>query len=300
MSSWAFSSYIMLSHIPPQSLFPRDSYELHDMLYLSYPCFTCSAVFVITYIPGESMCFFDFSDCFRLFKTLCFFNYALMIRQDYDITSSLRRGALHYVWLKVSPWKDVVRFRKKGKLAPRFVGPFEIIGKVGPMAYRLDLPKELNGVHDTFHVSNLKKCLADPTLQVPLDEIRVDVKLNFMEEPVGILDREFKKLKHSRIDIVKESVTSGVNASFKTIAGNSVSTDMRVSLAYLKLSLGSSIYIVCKLIVTPYRAIWDTAYWGFLGLRTMVDIFQIILFLYLEYGVWKCPGYSVLVFVPSW
>ncbi|GJT17691.1 putative reverse transcriptase domain-containing protein [Tanacetum coccineum] len=92
---------------------------------------------------------------------------------------------------------------KKGKLAPRFVGPFEIIKKVGPVAYRLDLPEELNGVHDTFHVSNLKKCLADPTLQVPLDEIRVDAKLNFVEEPVEILEREFKKLKRSRIAIVK-------------------------------------------------------------------------------------------------
>ncbi|GJT06588.1 putative reverse transcriptase domain-containing protein [Tanacetum coccineum] len=63
-----------------------------------------------------------------------------------------------YVLLKVSPWKGVVRFGKKGKLAPRFVGPFEIIKKVGPVAYRLDLPEELNGVHDTFHLSNLKKC----------------------------------------------------------------------------------------------------------------------------------------------
>ncbi|GJW39305.1 putative reverse transcriptase domain-containing protein [Tanacetum coccineum] len=103
----------------------------------------------------------------------------------------------------MSPWKGVVRFGKKGKLAPRFVGPFEIIEKVGPVAYRLDLPEELNGVHDTFHVSNLKKCLADPTLQVPLDEIRVDAKLNFIEDPVKILEREFKKLKHSRIAIVK-------------------------------------------------------------------------------------------------
>nr|GFA54146.1 putative reverse transcriptase domain, ribonuclease H-like domain, aspartic peptidase domain protein [Tanacetum cinerariifolium] len=77
--------------------------------------------------------------------------------------------------------KGVVRFVKKGKLAPRFVGPFEIIEKLGPVAYRLDLHKELNGVHDMFHVSNLKKCLADPTLQVPLDEIQVDAKLNFME-----------------------------------------------------------------------------------------------------------------------
>ncbi|GKA43090.1 putative reverse transcriptase domain-containing protein, partial [Tanacetum coccineum] len=106
-----------------------------------------------------------------------------------------------YVLLKVSPWKGLVRFGKKEKLAPRFVGPFEIIKKVGPMAYRLELPEELNGVHDTFHLSNLKKCLADPTLKVPLDEIQV--KLNFVEEPVEILEREFKKLKLSRIAIVK-------------------------------------------------------------------------------------------------
>nr|GEY46100.1 putative reverse transcriptase domain-containing protein [Tanacetum cinerariifolium] len=108
-----------------------------------------------------------------------------------------------YVLLKVSPWKGMVRLGKKGKLAPRFVGPFEIIDKVGSMAYRLDLPEELNGVHDKFHVSNLKKCLADPTLQVPLDEIRVNDKLNFVEEPVAILEREFKKLKRSRTAIVK-------------------------------------------------------------------------------------------------
>ncbi|GJR31210.1 putative reverse transcriptase domain-containing protein [Tanacetum coccineum] len=108
-----------------------------------------------------------------------------------------------YVLLKVSTWKGVVRFGKKGKLAPRFVGPFEIIEKVGSVAYRLDLPEELYGVHDTFHVSNLKKCLADPTLQVHLYEIRVDEKLNFVEEPVEILEREFKKLKRSRIAIIK-------------------------------------------------------------------------------------------------
>ncbi|GKB94748.1 putative reverse transcriptase domain-containing protein [Tanacetum coccineum] len=108
-----------------------------------------------------------------------------------------------YVLLKVSPWKVVVRFRKKGKLAPKFVGPFENIEKVGHVAYRLDLPEESNGVLDTFHVSNNKKCLADPTLKVPLDEIQVDAKLNFMEEPVEILEREFKKLKRSRISIVK-------------------------------------------------------------------------------------------------
>ncbi|GJS09539.1 putative reverse transcriptase domain-containing protein [Tanacetum coccineum] len=112
---------------------------------------------------------------------------------------------------KISQIKDrlkaardrVVQFGKKGKLAPRFVGPFEIVEKVGPVAYWLDLPEELNDVHDTFYVSNLKKCLADPTLQVPLDEIRVDAKLNFMEEPLEILEIKFKKLKRSRIAVVK-------------------------------------------------------------------------------------------------
>ncbi|GKE18592.1 hypothetical protein Tco_1426169 [Tanacetum coccineum] len=97
----------------------------------------------------------------------------------------------------------VVRFGKKRKLAPRFVGPFEITKRIGLVAYRLRLPEELKGVHDTFHVSNLKKCLADPTLQIPLDEIQVDAKLNFIEEPMEILEREFKKLKRSRISIVK-------------------------------------------------------------------------------------------------
>nr|GEU38654.1 putative reverse transcriptase domain-containing protein [Tanacetum cinerariifolium] len=88
------------------------------------------------------------------------------------------------------------------KLAPRFVGPFEITERIGPVTYRLRLPEGLNGVHDTFHVSNLKKCLADPTLKVPLDEIQVDAKLNFMEEPMETLEQEFKKLKRSRIAIV--------------------------------------------------------------------------------------------------
>ncbi|GKG27351.1 hypothetical protein Tco_0403054, partial [Tanacetum coccineum] len=83
-----------------------------------------------------------------------------------------------YVLLKVSPWKGVVRFGKKEELAPRFVGPFEIVEKVGPAAYQLDLLEELNG-------------------------IRVDAKLIFVEEPVEILEREFKKVKRSRIAIVK-------------------------------------------------------------------------------------------------
>ncbi|GKF26120.1 hypothetical protein Tco_0082014 [Tanacetum coccineum] len=108
-----------------------------------------------------------------------------------------------HVLLKVSPWKGVIHFGKKGKLAPRFVGPFEITKRIGPVAYRLRLPHELNDGHDTFHVSNLKKCLADQSLHVPLEEIQVNVKLNFVEEPVEILERESKKLKRGRIPIVK-------------------------------------------------------------------------------------------------
>ncbi|GJU80680.1 putative reverse transcriptase domain-containing protein [Tanacetum coccineum] len=97
-----------------------------------------------------------------------------------------------WVMLKVSPWKGVIPFGKKGKLAPRYVGPFEILERVSPVAYRLRLPKELSGVHDTFHVSNLKKCLADASLHVPLDEIKVDKTLRFVVEPIEIMDPEIK------------------------------------------------------------------------------------------------------------
>ncbi|GJR71205.1 hypothetical protein Tco_0083570 [Tanacetum coccineum] len=107
------------------------------------------------------------------------------------------------VLLKVSPWRGVIRFGKRGKLAPRYVGPFEILKRIGPVAYRLRLPEELSSVHDTFHVSNLKKCLADANLHVPLNEIKIDKTLRFVEEPVEIMDREIKKLKRSKIALVK-------------------------------------------------------------------------------------------------
>ncbi|GJT48416.1 putative reverse transcriptase domain-containing protein [Tanacetum coccineum] len=83
----------------------------------------------------------------------------------------------------------------EGKLAPRYVGPFEILERIGPVAYRLRLPKKLSRVHDTFHVSKLKKCLANASLHVPLDEIKVHKTLHFVEEPVEIMDREVKSLK---------------------------------------------------------------------------------------------------------
>ncbi|GJU95747.1 putative reverse transcriptase domain-containing protein [Tanacetum coccineum] len=107
------------------------------------------------------------------------------------------------VMLKVSPWKGVVRFGKRGKLNPRYIGPFKVLAKVGTVAYRLELPQQLTRVYSTFYVSNLKKCLSDEPLAVPLDEIRIDDKLRFIEELVEIMDREVKRLKQSRIPITK-------------------------------------------------------------------------------------------------
>lgn len=105
--------------------------------------------------------------------------------------------------LKVSPWKGVIRFGKRGKLNPRYIGPFEILDRIGPMAYRLNLPPELNNVHNVFHVSNLKKCLTDDNVVIPLDEIHIDNQLHFVERPIEIMDRGAKQLKRSRIPIVK-------------------------------------------------------------------------------------------------
>ncbi|GJV33353.1 putative reverse transcriptase domain-containing protein [Tanacetum coccineum] len=107
------------------------------------------------------------------------------------------------VMLKVSPWKGVVRFGKRGKLNPRYVGPFKVLEKVGEVAYKLELPEELSRVHNTFHVSNLKKCHADEPLAVPLDGLNLDDKLHFVEEPLEIVGREVKRLKRSRIPLVK-------------------------------------------------------------------------------------------------
>nr|GEX32636.1 putative reverse transcriptase domain-containing protein [Tanacetum cinerariifolium] len=107
------------------------------------------------------------------------------------------------VLLKASPWKGVILFGKKGKLASRYVGPFEILERVGPVAYRLRFPEELSSVHDTFHVLNLKKCLTDSNLHVLPDEIKIDKTLRFVEEPVEIMDREVKSLKRSKLTIVK-------------------------------------------------------------------------------------------------
>ncbi|GJZ38964.1 hypothetical protein Tco_0585527 [Tanacetum coccineum] len=122
--------------------------------------------------------------------------------------ANVRRKSLEFqvrdhVMLKVSPRKGVIRFGKRGKLNPWYIGPFKILKRVGPVAYKLKLPEELSNVHSTFHVSNIKKCLSDESLVIPIKEIRLDDKLNFVDEPVEIMDHEVKQLKQSRISIVK-------------------------------------------------------------------------------------------------
>nr|GEU49485.1 putative reverse transcriptase domain-containing protein [Tanacetum cinerariifolium] len=107
------------------------------------------------------------------------------------------------VLLKVSPWKGDVRFGKREKLSPRYIRPFRIVPRVDPVAYTLKPPKELKGIHNTFHVSNLKKCLVEGDIVVSMDEIQLDDKLHMIEDPVEVVDREIKQIKQSRIPIVE-------------------------------------------------------------------------------------------------
>ncbi|GJX68765.1 putative reverse transcriptase domain-containing protein [Tanacetum coccineum] len=129
------------------------------------------------------------------------------------------------VMLKVSPWKVVVRFGKRGKLNPRYVGPFKVLEKIGTVAYKLDLPQELIRVHNTFHVSNLKKCYSDEPLADPLEGLRVDDKLRFVEEPIKIMDQEVKRLKQSHIPIVKVNEARVMSSASSAVTYTSVYID---------------------------------------------------------------------------
>ncbi|GJR41910.1 hypothetical protein Tco_1310013 [Tanacetum coccineum] len=134
--------------------------------------------------------------------------------------ANVRRKPLEFqvgnrVMLKVSPRKGIFRFRKRGKLNPRYIRPFKILDRIGRVAYKLELPEELSTIHNTFHVSNLKKCLSDKSLIIPMKELQLDDKLNFVEEPVEVMDCEIKQLKRSRIPIIKVRWNSKRGPEFK-------------------------------------------------------------------------------------
>ncbi|GJR86426.1 putative reverse transcriptase domain-containing protein [Tanacetum coccineum] len=113
------------------------------------------------------------------------------------------------VLLKVSPWKGAVHFGKHGKISPCYIRPFKILARVGHVAYTLELPEEFKGIHSTFHVSNLKKCLAKGDVVVLMDETQLDDKLHMIKEPVEVVDREVKRLRQCRIPIVKVNKDEG-------------------------------------------------------------------------------------------
>nr|GFA49911.1 hypothetical protein [Tanacetum cinerariifolium] len=121
----------------------------------------------------------------------------------YKRTKQLEFEVGDMVLLKVSPWKGTLRFGKHGELSLRYIRQFKILASVGLVAYTLELPEELKGIYSTFHVLNLKKCLAKGDIVVSMDEIQLDDKLHMIEEPVEVVDREVKRLKQSRIPIVK-------------------------------------------------------------------------------------------------
>ena len=107
------------------------------------------------------------------------------------------------MFLKVSPWKKILRFGRKGKLSPRFVGPYEVLERVGPVAYRLALPPELVKLHDVFHVSMLRRYRSDPSHILPVQDIQVQKDFTFDEEPKAILDREIRQLRNKQVPLVK-------------------------------------------------------------------------------------------------
>ena len=109
-----------------------------------------------------------------------------------------------FVFLKISPMRKLLRFGKKGKLTPRYVGPYEIIGRVGKLAYKLKLPEAMRNIHDVFHVSQLRKYVhGEPEIEQPPSEVEVRPDLVYVKEPIGIMAKEEKKLRNKTIKLVK-------------------------------------------------------------------------------------------------
>ena len=107
------------------------------------------------------------------------------------------------MYLKVSPWKGILRFGKKGKLSPRYIGPYEIIERIGTLAYRLDLPPELSRIHNVFHICMLRKYMPHHSHVIRPELVELQIDLTYAVEPVQILSREVKKLRSKRIPLVK-------------------------------------------------------------------------------------------------
>ena len=120
-----------------------------------------------------------------------------------SIEMSLYEALYGRVFLKLSPWKGVVRFGKRWKLSPRYIEPFEIVERIGPMAYRLDLSEKLSQVHNVFHISMLRKYIYDPSHVLETPEIELRDDLSYEEQPVQILGREEKELRNKTISLVK-------------------------------------------------------------------------------------------------
>ncbi|WVZ52811.1 LOW QUALITY PROTEIN: hypothetical protein U9M48_003833 [Paspalum notatum var. saurae] len=136
-----------------------------------------------------------------------------IVRENLRVARSGRREVMlmrdlsfkvdDHVYLKVSPMRGIRRFNMKGKLAPRYIGPFKILEKKGEVAYRLELPPSLSGVHDVFHVSQLKKCLRVPEEQAPLERLEVQEDLTYTEHPVKILDTSERNTRNKKIKMCR-------------------------------------------------------------------------------------------------
>ncbi|XP_012448790.1 uncharacterized protein LOC105771970 [Gossypium raimondii] len=167
-------------------------------------------------IPEDMLwsCVIDFRGSWEDFLPLAEFTYSNNFQSSIQMApykalySHLKRRDIEYsvgdfVFLKVSPWKEVLRIDRKGKLSPRFIGPYQILNRVGPVVYQLELPLQLDRIHDVFHVSMLRWYRSDPSHVVFVEEIEVRADLTFEKESVQILDRDIKVLKRKPIPLVK-------------------------------------------------------------------------------------------------
>ncbi|GJW63999.1 hypothetical protein Tco_0115883 [Tanacetum coccineum] len=163
----------------------RGHISVHEMEWHGY---AVSSLMDTAYWMSESLIFKISSFKLQNARLLLIFTKIQAARDRQKSYANVRRKPLEFqvgdkVMLKVSPWKGVIHFRKQGKLNPRYIGPVKVLAKVGTIACRLELPQQLSRVHSTFHVSNLKKWLSDESLMIPLDEIHIDDKLHFIEDP---------------------------------------------------------------------------------------------------------------------